>query len=107
VKVFWLDKEYVHDQLRQRVAALAGNPNIRKVILFGSFAHGRAVPGSDVDILLILRSDSRDFKERIPEYLDAFSGMGIGVDVFPYTEDETDNPVAKAALATGMVLLER
>ncbi len=107
VKTFWLDREYVLRQLVAAVDALRTDRNVVKVILFGSFANDRAVPGSDVDILLVLRSDPRRFIDRIPEYLDAFSDLGIGVDVFPYTADELDNPVAKTALATGKVLFER
>jgi predicted nucleotidyltransferase len=105
--VFWLDSGYVREQLENRVATLVSNQNIVKVILFGSFAKGRAIPGSDVDILIVLRSDSRRFMDRIPEYLDAFSGIGIGVDVFPYTVDELENPVARNALGTGKVLFSR
>lgn len=107
VKVFWLDKEYVFRQLRERVARLASDPNVLRVVLFGSFAEGRAVPGSDVDILIVVRQDSRRMMDRIADYQEIFSGMGIGTDVFPYTESELENPLAKNALATGKILFER
>ena len=107
VKVFWLDKEYVLRQLRERVARLASDPNVLRVVLFGSFAEGRAVPGSDVDILVVVKQDSRRMMDRIADYQEIFSGMGIGTDVFPYTESEMENPRAKNALATGKILFER
>lgn len=108
VKVFWLDSGYVLKQLAERVAALAAaDPNVLRVVLFGSFAEGRAVPGSDIDILIVLRSDPRRMMDRIAEYQEIFSGMGIGADVFPYTEDELDNPLAKNALSSGKVLFQR
>jgi predicted nucleotidyltransferase len=107
VKTFWLDKDYISRQLGRAVGTLRADSNVMQVILFGSFAHNRAVPGSDVDILIVLRSDSRRFIDRIAAYLDAFSEIGIAVDVFPYTVDELDNPVVKIALATGKVLFER
>jgi predicted nucleotidyltransferase len=107
VKVFWLDKEYIQRQLMIAVDALKGDGNVLKIILFGSFAEGRAVPGSDVDVLIVLRSDPRRFIDRIPDYLEIFSDLGTGVDVFPYTVDELENPVARNAVATGKVLLER
>jgi predicted nucleotidyltransferase len=95
------------DQLMVRIGAISPDPNILKVILFGSFAEGRAVPGSDVDILIVLRRDSRRIMDRSPEFLEKFSGIGIGVDVFAYTVDELDNPLVKNAMASGKVLFER
>lgn len=107
VKTYWLDKDYICQQIRRAVDTLIADPNVVRIVLFGSFASGRAVPGSDVDILIILSIDSRRFIERIHAYIDVFSDLGIGVDVFPFTVDELENPVAKTALATGKVLFER
>ena len=107
VRTFWLDKEYINCQLARAVYSLRADQNIQKIVLFGSFAEDRAVPGSDVDILIITKADSRRFIDRILYYLDAFSDLGIGVDVFPYTVDELDNPVAVTAIRTGKVLFER
>jgi len=107
VRTFWLDKDYINCQLNKAVDALRADRNVQKIVLFGSFAEDRAVPGSDIDILIILKPDSRRFIDRIMYYLDAFSELGIGVDVFPYTVDELDNPVAVTAIRTGKVLFER
>ena len=107
VRTFWLDKEYIKGQLTKAVDTLGADQNVQKIVLFGSFAENRAVPGSDVDILIILTADPRRFIDRILYYLDAFSDLGIGVDVFPYTVDELDNPVAVTAIRTGTVLFER
>lgn len=107
VKTFWLDKEYIQGQLDKVINTLRADPNVVRVVLFGSFAGNRAVPGSDVDILIVLRSDTRRFIDRITHYMDFFSDVGIAVDIFPYTIHELDNPVAKVALATGKVLFER
>ena len=107
VKTFWLDKDYIRHQLGTAANALKSDRNVLRIVLFGSFAQDRAVPGSDVDILIVLQSDCRRFIDRIPEYLDAFSEIGIGVDVFPFTVKELDNPVVVNAMATGKVLFER
>ena len=107
VRTFWLDKKYINCQIARAVDTLRADQNIQKIVLFGSFAEDRAVPGSDVDILIITKTDSRRFIDRILYYLDAFSDLGIGVDVFPYTVDELDNPVAVTAIRTGKVLFER
>jgi len=107
VKTFWLDRDYIYRQLGTAVDSLRTDPNVVKIVLFGSFAEDRAVPGSDVDILLVLQSDSRRFIYRIQDYPDFFSGPGIVVDVFPYTVDELDNPLVQTALRTGKVLFGR
>jgi predicted nucleotidyltransferase len=107
VKTFWLDRDFINRQLAKAVESLRTNPDVLKIVLFGSFAEDRAVPGSDVDILIVLRSDSRKLINRIQDYLDTFSDIGIAADVFPYTVSELDNPLAQTALRTGRVLFER
>ncbi len=107
VKVFWLDTDLVLERLRTKAALLAGNPAVKRVVLFGSLAEGRAVPGSDADILIVLDRDDRSVGDRIPGFMELFSDIGIGVDLFPYTLDELDNPVAKTALSRGVVLFSR
>ena len=90
VQVTWLDRDAVLESTRQAVAALAAHrPEIDQVILFGSMARGDAVPGSDVDLLMVLESSDRAFLERISLYRP--SGIPVGVDVFPYTRQELAN----------------
>jgi len=107
VTVFWLDKDLVLERLRAAVDSLASDSNILRIILFGSFAEGRAVPGSDIDIMIVLSSDERPILDRISAYLIYFSGIGIGVDLFPYTLAEMDNPLARRAAEIGIVLFSR
>jgi hypothetical protein len=83
-------------------------PEIERVLLFGSLATGRAVPGSDADLLIILKSSDRPFLDRIPVYTP--EGCRIGIDVFPYTGAEVQRMLAagnwflKRALAEGVEL---
>jgi predicted nucleotidyltransferase len=107
VKTFWLDRDYIDRQLEIAVNSLRTDPNIIKVVLFGSYAEGRAVPGSDIDILLVLLADSRRFIDRITQYLEVFANIGVAVDVFPYTISELENPIARRAESTGKILFER
>jgi len=60
------------------------------VWLFGSLATGDALPGSDVDILIILEQSEYCPVKRLTAFVDDFSGLGIPVDVFSYTETEID-----------------
>ena len=107
VKVFWLDTDLVLTRLRERAEELLRDTRIQKVVLFGSLAEGRAVPGSDADLLIVLEDDDRTMKERIDAYLEVFSGIGIGIDVFPYTQGELATPLAQQALSKGIVLASR
>jgi len=67
---------------------LASRDDVLEVSLFGSLARGNYAPGSDADIYILLKEDSRRFMDRIPEFLKHFSGAGLPVEVFPYTLEE-------------------
>lgn len=67
---------------------LASRADVLEVSLFGSLTRGNYVPGSDADVYILLKDDSRRFIDRIPEFLKQFSGTGIPVEVFPYTLEE-------------------
>jgi predicted nucleotidyltransferase len=107
VKVFWLEADRVIVRLRRRAEALVRENKARRIVLFGSLAEGRAVPGSDADLLIVVDDDTRPLKERVAEYLGYFSDIGIPVDVFPYTVAELATPVARNALDRGIVLASR
>lgn len=104
VRVFWLEQDRLLEDIR-RAAEKAGreNPLVKEIILFGSLAEKRAVPGSDADILIVLWEDDRPFLERVKEWLEKFD-LGFPVDVFLYTVAELSNPVAREALAKGIRL---
>ena len=76
----------------KRVAlALAGEcPNVLEVRLFGSLAKGNYAPGSDADVLVVLREDARPLLDRIPEFLRRFLDVSVPVEVFPYTRAELE-----------------
>ncbi len=46
------------------------------------------MPGSDIDLLLILNASEETFLKRIPRFLP--SRFPVRVDVFPYTEEEVE-----------------
>lgn len=84
------------------------HPEIEKVVLFGSLARSDAVPGSDADLLLILRESELSFWERSACYRPV--DVGIGVDVFAYTRAELEgmleagNSFVVRALREGIIL---
>ncbi len=86
VRFFRLDKEKVERNIRAYARQLAEDPSVLAVVLFGSLARGEATAMSDADILIVLRESPRPFHERTPDFL--WSGVGISLDVFPYTLSE-------------------
>jgi len=77
-----------------------------KIVLFGSLVEKRAVPGSDADILILLKKDDKPFAERIGEWLPKLQ-LDFPVEVFPFAMKETDNPIVMEAIKRGVTLFER
>ena len=65
VTVFWLERDEVLLRLRERARGLvAARPDVAGVYLFGSLAEGRAVPGSDADVLVLLTHSETRWLDR-------------------------------------------
>jgi len=87
VKVVFADKKKVLRQLKDYAKKLKRtSPQVQKVGLFGSYATDAFGPASDVDLLIILRSSSKRFLDRIPDFLP--DNLSISCDVFAYTYEE-------------------
>ncbi|MCH7654148.1 MAG: nucleotidyltransferase domain-containing protein [Chloroflexi bacterium] len=82
-----------------------------KVIHFGSTARGDFDEHSDIDIIVIKRTDTR-FVQRLVE-IGKFIPPDISADVFVYTPDEImamideGNPFIEQALAQGKTIYEK
>lgn len=73
--------------------------------LFGSLAQGRAVPGSDADVLLVLAESEERWMDRPLRFAAWFERIGLPVELFCYTVDElTEIPLARRALESGVRL---
>jgi predicted nucleotidyltransferase len=107
VMVFWLKQEELLREIG-RIAKEIGekNKNVIKIVLFGSLAEKRAVPGSDADILILLKTDDKSFTERIVEWLPKFQ-IDFPLEVFPYVKKEEDHPIVREAIKKGITLFER
>lgn len=80
----------------------ADRRDVDEVVVFGSFARGTYAPGSDLDLLVVLREADRPIRDRIAALLP--HEFPVGVDIFPYTRAELaergDSPVIKDAAAS-------
>ncbi len=109
VKVFWLDRSLLMERLDQVARTLGDrHPEIESIYLFGSLARGDAVPGSDADLLIVVRHVAEPFRDRAARY--HTTGVGVGVDVVVYTREELDalleagNEFVRRALREGVRL---
>ena len=108
VTVFWLDRNLLMSLIRSAARNLTRNhEEVVRVILFGSVASDRALPSSDADILVVVRDSDLPFIDRPIRFRDHFSDIGVGADLFVYTEQELaagSIPLAASALRTGIEL---
>jgi uncharacterized protein len=109
VRVWKLDEAAVLDALQGWAERLGrADATVRAVVLFGSLARGEATPLSDADVLILLGDSADDFDDRLVTYKPV--GLGIAVEVFPYTLAEAARSMAEGwgmvrpALAEGRVL---
>ncbi len=82
-----------------------------RIILFGSAARGDADEYSDIDIIVIKRTDTR-FVLRLVE-AGSYISLSLRVDVFVYTPEEfqamieEENPFIENVLRDGIVIYEK
>jgi predicted nucleotidyltransferase len=89
VRVFRLHRERVLAALRDRAVRLVdAHPEVLEIRLFGSLARAAAKPGSDADLLVVLKDGAGPVVERVARIAPHFEGVGVGCDVFVYTESE-------------------
>ena len=111
VKVFWLNRKLLRQRLMSAVKTLAFKRHeVVRVILFGSVAEEREIPGSDVDIMIIVEECKERFLDRSDKYFEYFENVGIPVELFVYSRDEVEAgkiPLVRTAMRDGKVLFER
>lgn len=108
-KVFWLDKIALETNLRECVQLLvARQKEVEKIILFGSVAENRETVHSDVDLLIMVSMTKERFIDRPLQYKNYFADLGLGTDIFVYTESEfARSPFYNKINSKGMILYSR
>lgn len=103
-----VDEDLLEEVVRRIVSAV--DPD--RIVLFGSQAEGTAGEGSDLDLLVVMRSDLPRPRRAAAVYR-ALAGLLIPKDVVVYTPEEVDlwRDVPEAFVTTvlrrGRVLYER
>lgn len=111
VRVFRFERTDVLERLRACAERLLRDrSDVLAVWLFGSLARGRASPGSDADLMIIVRDGAGPFLDRSESLAPYFRNVGVGCDVLVYTESEIDRlqrggpSLARTALREGVLL---
>jgi predicted nucleotidyltransferase len=97
------------EDLEHLVQQLSNMPDVRQVVLFGSYAAGRRDLFTDLDLLVVMDS-ALDFVARNVDLARRLR-VRVACDVLVYTPQEVaqmgDRPFLRRALHTGKVLYER
>lgn len=106
MSVTWLDRDRAREAAHRIAREMASeHPELIGVVLFGSIARGDAVPGSDIDLLLVLRDSELSFLDRLSRYSRG-PAHGLAVEVLPYTvteiaRQESEPGIVRTALEEG------
>lgn len=83
-----------------------------RIVLFGSYARGQSRLGSDLDLLIIMRTDLPPHQRAVPFYR-ALAGLLIPKDILVYTPEEVEawknvpEALVTTAIREGRVLYEK
>ena len=101
-----------YKEIEQLTAKIVEAERPEKIVLFGSYARGTATESSDIDLLVISRSQlSR--REREVRLTRQLFGSGVPYDLFVFTPEEVEDrlrrngPFIREILATGQVVYQR
>lgn len=105
VRVRSLDLDAVLAALRQWAGTLARLPEVRRVVLIGSLAHGTWSTRSDADVVVVVDEHTAEGELRYRPS----GALGIGLDLFVRTDDEIAAMGERfaAEVAAGLLLFER
>lgn len=91
------------------VAVLSAIPEVERVILFGSYVRGQRDLFTDLDVLVLMRTEL-EFPERL-QYLYRMLDLPVDADILCYLPEEfeelKERPFLKTALREGIVVYEK
>ena len=112
VRAFFIDPPRIIEALRAAAArAVESEPMIARIVLFGSLARGDAVPGSDADLLVVLRGGRQLTEAQRRAIEDRFVGCGLAAQLVFFNEQqiaertEEGDPFLRTVLGDGMELV--
>ncbi|MCD6327140.1 nucleotidyltransferase domain-containing protein [bacterium] len=103
-------KSAIDEEIKRMLATLIKMRSVTKVILFGSAAKEETGIASDIDIIVVMKTEKR-FIDRLDELYTAVQPE-IGTDILAYTPDEfealaSESAFVKHAVREGKVIYDR
>ena len=89
-----MDKQFIQQKLKEITDKIVKEFRPEKIILFGSWAWGIPDKDSDVDLLVIKKTDTPRL-ERQRELDDLLSPREIALDILVYTPEELETGINK------------
>ena len=87
--VRWADPDGIAAAVRSHAKAIRHrHSGVSRVLWYGSWVSGVPTPSSDVDLCVVVRSDDRRPRDRIPDYLP--ERFPVGIDLVVLTERELE-----------------
>lgn len=87
---------------RYAASVLAARPDVEEIVVFGSFENGTWSPGSDLDVLVVLKGADGPVRDRVSALLP--ERFPVPVDLFPFTRRElaerAESPLMAALAAS-------
>ena len=91
VEITSIEKDRLLDKLNSIAVLIKKNqPEVKNIILYGSFVKNDYTPHSDVDICFILTGTEKPFIERQDDYIGYFQDIPLDVNIVVYTIQEID-----------------
>jgi predicted nucleotidyltransferase len=85
--ILWADPERIAAAVRDYAETLRErHAGVTAIYWYGSWVSGRATPSSDVDLCVVVASDDRRYRDRLPDYLP--ENFPVGMDLIVLTEAE-------------------
>jgi len=100
----------LQETLSRLAALLSADPTVERLILFGFYAHGRADLLTDLDLVVIQKSEL-DFLVRMVELYRQIGPLLVDADILVYTPEEweivRDMPFGRQILQEGEGLYKK
>lgn len=91
-----MDRKALFANLDREIARIFAPVAPRLVLLFGSCARGDADDASDVDVIVVYRTEKR-FLDRLDELYSLWD-LPVGVDILAYTPEEFEEMRVRSSL---------
>jgi len=101
-------KDIALEEIRNRLSECLGRIGVEKVIVFGSYARGTQTRRSDIDLLVVMKTDKRYF-DRYDDLRPVFDALqGHAVEILIHTPEELERnkerPFMRTILAEGVTI---